>query len=170
MAQPGAETHFFDPSQYPGMPSVWKKIAAFAGPGFRSPWAPWTGTLDPTDLGRVPCYTSLLSVIPDFQPDGHPAAPFASRWGSSTGRDLAQACRDHYPKPVVAILWLLRSRHCRLSVTGRSGRVRRDRAPTAFGIPLVWGCPITALDVMIVLFLQNRVSRSCRGARHRAHP
>jgi manganese transport protein len=75
--------------------------------------------------------------------------------GVATGRDLAQACRDHYPTPVVWFLWIL----CELAIAACDLAEVVGSAialQLLFGIPLVWGCVITALDVMIVLFLQNR--------------
>jgi manganese transport protein len=75
--------------------------------------------------------------------------------GIATGRDLAQACRDHYPKPVVWFQWVL----CELAIAACDLAEVIGSAialQLLFGIPLVWGCVITALDVMIVLLLQHR--------------
>jgi manganese transport protein len=75
--------------------------------------------------------------------------------GIATGRDLAQACRDSYPKPVVWFLWLL----CELAI------IATDLAEVIgsaiglqllFGIPLVWGCFITVADVLVILWLQSK--------------
>jgi manganese transport protein len=75
--------------------------------------------------------------------------------GVVTGRDLAQACRDTYPRSVVVLQWIL----CELAI------VACDLAEVVgsaiglqllFGIPLVWGCIITALDVLLVLAMQRR--------------
>ena len=75
--------------------------------------------------------------------------------GVVTGRDLAQACRDHYPKPMVWFLWIL----CEIAI-GACDLAEVVGSAIAlqllFGIPLVWGCIITAMDVLIVLFLQNK--------------
>jgi manganese transport protein len=75
--------------------------------------------------------------------------------GVATGRDLAQACRDHYSKPVVWILWGL----CELAIAACDLAEVVGSAialQLLFGIPLVWGCVITCLDVMAVLYLQNK--------------
>ena len=75
--------------------------------------------------------------------------------GVVTGRDLAQACRDHYSKPTVWFLWVL----CELAIAACDLAEVVGSAiglQLLFGIPLVWGCVITCLDVMLVLFLQNK--------------
>src|SRR3954462_10424875 len=75
--------------------------------------------------------------------------------GVTTGRDLAQACRDHYSKSTVIFLWVL----CELAIAACDLAEVVGSAialQLLFGIPLVWGCIITALDVMVVLLLQNR--------------
>jgi manganese transport protein len=75
--------------------------------------------------------------------------------GVATGRDLAQACRDHYPKPVVWGLWVL----CELAIAACDLAEVVGSAialQLLFGIPLVWGCIITCADVLAVLYLQNK--------------
>jgi manganese transport protein len=75
--------------------------------------------------------------------------------GVVTGRDLAQACRDHYPRPVVWFLWVL----CEIAIAACDLAEVVGSAiglQLLFGIPLVWGCIITASDVLLVLYLQNR--------------
>jgi len=75
--------------------------------------------------------------------------------GVATGRDLAQACRDHYPMPVVWGLWVL----CELAIAACDLAEVVGSAialQLLFGIPLVWGCIITCLDVLAVLYLQNK--------------
>src|SRR5207249_2902548 len=75
--------------------------------------------------------------------------------GVVTGRDLAQACRDHYPQPVVWFQWVL----CEIAIAACDLAEVVGSAiglQLLFGIPLVWGCIITCLDVLIVLYLQNR--------------
>jgi manganese transport protein len=78
----------------------------------------------------------------------------ALKLGIVTGRDLAQACRDHYTRPVSFALWAL----CQIAI------VACDLAEVIgsaialnllFGIPIVYGVIITALDVLMVLFLQS---------------
>ena len=75
--------------------------------------------------------------------------------GVVTGRDLAQACRDHYPRPTVWFLWVL----CELAIAACDLAEVVGSAiglQLLFGIPLVWGCLITSVDVLVVLYLQNR--------------
>ena len=86
----------------------------------------------------------------DFEPDGDPAAAPVHQARRRHGRDLAQACRDHYPKPTVWFLWIL----CELAIAACDLAEVVGSAialQLLFGIPLVWGCIITAVDVMIVL-------------------
>ena len=75
--------------------------------------------------------------------------------GVATGRDLAQACRDHYSRPTVWALWVL----CEIAIAACDLAEVVGSAiglQLLFGIPLVWGCVITALDVLAVLYLQNK--------------
>jgi manganese transport protein len=75
--------------------------------------------------------------------------------GVATGRDLAQACRDHYSRPTVWALWIL----CEIAIAACDLAEVVGSAiglQLLFGIPLVWGCVITALDVLAVLYLQNK--------------
>src|SRR6188472_3277775 len=134
----------------------WRKMLAFAGPGFLVS----VGYMDPgnwaTDLAGGSRYGySLLSVILISNVMAILLQHLCVKLGVVTGRDLAQACRDHYPKPVVWGLWVLCEAAiaaCDLAeVVGSAIALQ-----LLFGIPLVWGCIITCLDVMIVLFLQNK--------------
>jgi manganese transport protein len=75
--------------------------------------------------------------------------------GVVSGRDLAQACRDHYSRPVSMALWVL----CEIAIAACDLAEVIGSAVALnllFGIPLVAGVAITALDVLIVLFLQNK--------------
>jgi len=75
--------------------------------------------------------------------------------GVATGRDLAQACRDHYPLPVVWFLWIL----CEIAIASCDLAEVVGSAiglQLLFGIPLVWGCMIMCVDVLAVLYLQNK--------------
>ena len=68
---------------------------------------------------------------------------------------LAQACRDHYSKPTVIFLWIaceIAIAACDLAeVVGSAIALQ-----LLFGIPLVWGCVITAADVLVILYLQYK--------------
>jgi len=79
----------------------------------------------------------------------------ASKLGIVTGRDLAQACRDHYPTPVVWFLWVI----CELAIAACDLAEVIGSAIALhllFHIPLPAGIAITSLDVLVVLFLQNK--------------
>jgi len=75
--------------------------------------------------------------------------------GVATGRDLAQACRDHYSTTTVWFLWIL----CEIAIAACDLAEVVGSAiglQLLLGIPLVWGCAITALDVLAVLYLQHK--------------
>jgi len=72
-----------------------------------------------------------------------------------TGRDLAQACRDHYSKPVSIFLWVI----CEIAIAACDLAEVIGSAialKLLFGIPLIWGVCLTALDVLAVMYLQNK--------------
>ena len=136
--------------------SFWRKMLAYAGPGFLVS----VGYMDPgnwaTDLAGGARYGyTLLSVILISNLIAILLQHLCVKLGIATGRDLAQACRDHYSKPVVWGLWAL----CETAIAACDLAEVVGSAiglQLLFGIPLVWGCVITTLDVMIVLLLQNR--------------
>jgi len=109
-----------------------------------------------TDLaGGAQFGYSLLSVILLSNVMAILLQHLCVKLGVATGRDLAQACRDHYSQPTVWILWVL----CELAIAACDLAEVVGSAialQLLFGIPLVWGCIITSLDVMLVLFLQNK--------------
>ncbi len=79
----------------------------------------------------------------------------AAKLGIATGRDLAQACRDHYSRPTNLALWLL----CEIAIAACDLAEVIGSAiglNLLFGIPVPWGIGITALDVLLVLYLQHR--------------
>jgi manganese transport protein len=79
----------------------------------------------------------------------------ASKLGIVTGRDLAQACRDHYSRPVAFVLWVL----CEIAIAACDLAEVIGSAIALnllFGLPLPVGILITAFDVLLVLTLQNR--------------
>ena len=134
----------------------WRKIFAFAGPGYLVA----VGYMDPgnwaTDLagGSAFGYT-LLSVILLSNLMAVLLQGLASKLGIVTGRDLAQACRDHYSPGTNFVLWLL----CEAAIAACDLAEVIGAAIALnllFGIPLTWGVVLTALDVMLVLFLQNK--------------
>jgi manganese transport protein len=79
----------------------------------------------------------------------------AAKLGIVTGRDLAQACRDHYSRSVSLGLWVL----CEIAIAACDLAEVIGSAiglNLLFGIPLPWGIGITAFDVLLVLYLQNK--------------
>ena len=134
----------------------WRKLLAFAGPGYLVA----VGYMDPgnwaTDLagGSQFGYT-LLSVVLLSNLMAVLLQGFASKLGIATGRDLAQACRDHYSRPVSLALWV----GCEIAIAACDLAEVIGTAIALnllFGIPLAWGVAATVLDVMIVLMLQQR--------------
>jgi manganese transport protein len=133
-----------------------RKLLAFAGPGYLVA----VGYMDPgnwaTDLagGSRFGYT-LLSVILISNLMAVLLQGLASKLGIVTGRDLAQACRDHYSKPVSFGLWVL----CEVAIAACDLAEVIGTAIALnllFNIPLSWGVAITAFDVLLVLYLQNK--------------
>jgi manganese transport protein len=136
--------------------SWWRKILAFAGPGYLVA----VGYMDPgnwaTDLagGSKFGYT-LLSVILASNLMAILLQGLSSKLGIVTGRDLAQACRDHYSRPVSMLLWV----GCEIAIAACDLAEVIGSAIALnllFGIPMALGICITALDVFLVLFLQNK--------------
>ena len=136
--------------------SWWRKILAFAGPGYLVA----VGYMDPgnwaTDLagGSKFGYT-LLSVILASNLMAILLQGLSSKLGIVTGRDLAQACRDHYSRPVSLMLWV----GCEIAIAACDLAEVIGSAIALnllFGIPMAIGICITALDVFLVLFLQNK--------------
>lgn len=140
----------------PAGASFLRKCLAFAGPGFMVA----VGYMDPgnwaTDLaGGAQFGYALLSVIMISNLMAILLQHLCVKLGIATGRDLAQACRDHYPQPVVWFLWGL----CELAIAACDLAEVIGSAialQLLFGIPLVVGCVITVADVFVVLLLQNR--------------
>src|SRR3989440_11232170 len=140
----------------PTTASFWRKLLAFSGPGFLVA----VGYMDPgnwaTDLaGGARFGYSLLAVIMISNLMAILLQHLCIKLGVATGRDLAQACRDHYSTLTVWSLWILCERAiaaCDLAeVIGSAIGLQ-----LLFGIPLFWGCLITATDVLAVLYLQNK--------------
>jgi manganese transport protein len=136
--------------------SHWKKMWAYAGPGFLVA----VGYMDPgnwaTDLaGGAQFGYTLLAVILVSNMMAILLQHLCIKLGIVTGRDLAQACRDHYSTPTVWFLWIL----CELAIAACDLAEVVGSAiglQLLFGIPLVWGCLITCFDVLAVLYLQNK--------------
>src|SRR5438445_118074 len=133
-----------------------RRLLAFLGPGYLVS----VGYMDPgnwaTDLagGSKFGYT-LLSVILLSNLMAILLQGLASKLGIVTGRDLAQACRDHYSRPASLALWVL----CEIAIAACDLAEVIGSAIALnllFGIPLPLGIIITSLDVLLVLFLQHK--------------
>ncbi|HTA73015.1 MAG TPA: Nramp family divalent metal transporter [Gemmatimonadaceae bacterium] len=133
----------------------WRKLLAFAGPGYLVA----VGYMDPgnwaTDLaGGSRFGYALLSVILVSNLLAVLLQGLASKLGIVTGRDLAQACRDAYSRPTSIALWLgaeVAIAACDLAeVIGSAIALQ-----LLFHIPLIIGVILTSLDVLIVLYLQH---------------
>ena len=136
--------------------SFWRKALAFAGPGYMVA----VGYMDPgnwaTDLaGGARFGYTLLSVILLSNLMAILLQALALKLGIATGRDLAQACRDHYSRPVSFVLWVL----CEIAIAACDLAEVIGSAIALnllFGIPLIWGVCLTAFDVLLILLLQNK--------------
>ena len=134
----------------------WRKMFAFAGPGYLVA----VGYMDPgnwaTDLaGGAQFGYTLLSVILLSNLMAILLQSLTVRLGLVTGRDLAQACRDHYSRPVSFLLWVL----CEIAIAACDLAEVIGSAIALnllFGIPLIWGVCLTALDVLLILLLQHK--------------
>src|SRR5262249_30674080 len=135
--------------------SFWRKLFAFAGPGYLVA----VGYMDPgnwaTDLaGGARFGYTLLSVIMLSNFMAILLHARAARLGIASGRDLAQACRDSYSRPTTIALWII----CEIAIAACDLAEVIGAAIALnllFGLPLIWGVCLTALDVLIVLFLQH---------------
>jgi manganese transport protein len=135
--------------------SFWRKLFAFAGPGYLVA----VGYMDPgnwaTDLAGGARYGyTLLSVIMLSNLMAILLQALAARLGIASGRDLAQACRDHYSRGTTIFLWFI----CEIAIAACDLAEVIGSAIALnllFGLPLIWGVCITSLDVLLVLFLQQ---------------
>jgi len=134
----------------------WKKMLAFAGPGYLVA----VGYMDPgnwaTDLAGGARYGyTLLSVILISNVMAIVLQSLAARLGIASGRDLAQACRDSYSRPAAIALWLL----CEIAIAACDLAEVIGSAIALnllFHLTLIVGVILTALDVLVILFLQHR--------------
>ncbi len=134
----------------------WRTLLAFVGPGLLVS----VGYMDPgnwaTDLaGGAQFGYLLISVILMSNFAAMLLQYLALKLGIVTGRDLAQACRDHYSRPVTIFLWVLTE--IAIAATDLAEVIGSAIALNLlFGIPVVVGTMITAADIVIILFLQHR--------------
>ncbi len=136
--------------------SVWRRLLAFIGPGYLIA----VGYMDPgnwaTDIGGGSAFNyTLLSVVVISSLMAVFLQALSAKLGIVTGRDLAQACRDAYSRPVSIALWL--SAEVAIVACDIAEVVGAAIALNLlFHLPLVIGVAITAADVLLVLALQSR--------------
>ncbi len=148
------EVHGSIPIPVTGPP--WKKMLAFAGPGYLVA----VGYMDPgnwaTDIaGGAKFGYTLLSVIMLSNMMAILLQALSARLGIASGRDLAQACRATYSPRTTFLLWIV----CEIAIAACDLAEVLGAAialQLLFGIPLLWGVCLTATDVFLVLYLQNR--------------
>src|ERR1700686_3952677 len=136
--------------------SWFRKLLAFAGPGYLVA----VGYMDPgnwaTDIqGGSKFGYALLSVVVISSLMAMFLQALSAKLGIATGRDLAQACREHYSRRTSMVLWVL----CEIAIAACDLAEVLGSAVALkllFGLPLLAGVLITALDVLIVLALQGR--------------
>jgi manganese transport protein len=136
--------------------SWFRKVLAFAGPGYLVA----VGYMDPgnwaTDIGGGSKFGyTLLSVIVLSNLMAMLLQALSAKLGIATGRDLAQACREHYSRRTSLALWVL----CEIAIAACDLAEVLGSAVALkllFGLPLLAGVIITAFDVLIVLALQGR--------------
>src|ERR1700674_1273056 len=133
-----------------------RKMLAFAGPGYLVA----VGYMDPgnwaTDIGGGSKFGyTLLSVILISNLMAMFLQALSAKLGIATGRDLAQACREHYSRRTSIALWIV----CEIAIAACDLAEVLGSAVALkllFGLPLLAGVIITGLDVLIVLALQGR--------------
>jgi manganese transport protein len=133
----------------------WRKMMAFAGPGYLVA----VGYMDPGNwatglAGGSKFGYTLLCVIMMSNFMAMLLQALAGKLGIVTGRDLAQACKDHYSPWVSFVLWIL----CEIAICACDLAEIIGSAIALnllFGVPLLWGVCITALDVFLVMYFQH---------------
>ena len=133
-----------------------RKLFAFMGPGYLVA----VGYMDPGNwatalaggsafgytLLSVALVSSLMAIL---------LQALCARIGIATGRDLAQLCRERFPKPVAYPLWFLAE--VAICATDLAELIGTAIAlQLLFGIPLIFGVMLTALDAFLILWLQNK--------------
>ena len=164
---PPSDTAATLPGPAPSLPEVHRSVAvpnaggflrklfAFMGPGYLVA----VGYMDPGNwatalaggsafgytLLSVALVSSLMAIL---------LQALCARIGVATGRDLAQLCRDRFPKPVAYPLWFFaEAAICATDLAEPIGTA--IALELLFGIPLLFGVVLTALDAFLILWLQN---------------
>jgi len=148
-------TEIFRTIRVPAHASKVRKLASFLGPGYLvavgymdpGNWA--TSLAGGSKFGYALLSIALLSNIMAIV-----LQSLCARLAIASGRDLAQACRDAYPRPVAWALWALAELAiCATDLAEVIGTA--IGLNLLFGLPLEIGVVITALDVFLILWLQN---------------
>jgi manganese transport protein len=141
----------------------WRRLFAFVGPAYLVS----VGYMDPgnwaTDLeggarfGYQLIWVLLMSNLMAFL-----LQSLCVRLGLAAGRDLAQACREYYPRGVGYCLWFL----CELAIAATD---LAEVLGTAIGlnlllkIPILYGVILTGFDVILLLVIQHYGIRRMEG-------
>jgi manganese transport protein len=132
-----------------------RRLFAFSGPAYLVS----VGYMDPgnwaTDLaGGARFGYQLIWVLLLSNAMAVLLQALSARLGVVTGKDLAQACRDHYPRALTVPLWLL----CEIAIVACDLAEVLGAAVALkllFHVPLLWGVLVTALDVLLLLGLSR---------------
>ena len=141
----------------------WKKMFAFAGPGYLVA----VGYMDPgnwaTDIAGGARYGyALLFVVFASNLLAILLQGLAARLGIASGRDLAQACRDRFSRRTTIFLWILAE--IAIAATDLAEVIGSAIAlQLLFGLPMAVGVCLTSADVLIVLYLQQHKFRYVEG-------
>ena len=147
----------------PTGPGFWKKMLAFAGPGYLVA----VGYMDPgnwaTDIAGGARYGyALLFVVFASNLLAILLQGLAARLGIASGRDLAQACRDRFSRRTTIVLWVLAE--VAIAATDLAEVIGSAIAlQLLFGLPMAIGVCVTSADVLIVLYLQQHKFRYVEG-------
>ncbi len=134
----------------------WRRMLAFVGPGYLvavgymdpGNWA--TALAGGSAFGYTLLSVALLSSLMAMLLQG-----LSARVGLATGRDLAQLCRERFPRPVNLALWFLAE--IAICATDLAELIGTAIAlELLFGIPLLLGVVLTAADALLVLWLQHK--------------
>ena len=141
----------------------WRKMFAFAGPGYLVA----VGYMDPgnwaTDIAGGARYGyALLFVVFASNLLAILLQALAARLGIASGRDLAQACRDRFSRRTTIFLWILAE--IAIAATDLAEVIGSAIAlQLLFGLPMAIGVCLTSADVLIVLYLQQHKFRYVEG-------
>lgn len=140
----------------PNSASMLRKLLAFLGPGYMvavgymdpGNWA--TALAGGSAFGYTLLAAALLSSLMAIL-----LQALCARIGIASGQDLAQLCRERFPRPVAFPLWVLAE--VAICATDLAELIGTAIAlQLLFGIPLLIGVLLTALDAFLILWLQNK--------------